>query len=245
MKLFSKKSVCQFLTLVMCIVGIQTVHATEIYYTNQYGVEFTKDQYDFFSAMYSEGYQEMITPEVFGMFEEEIMKPELVKSKTYIEYLPYSTMATTISSSAKTLKISRAVGTRCSVSVSLDWKVSPATRSYDVMGAYLPNSTLTSTPTTVVTAGSYTSLESDVKKTSTGFGVSFKLPSQDYIKIAQTFNTTTGGRVYASYQHSMDNVSLSVSKDYTIGYAGLGNVFDFYTNARGHYDSMEGVYIDC
>ncbi len=245
MKLFSKKSVCQFLTLAMCIVGIQTVHAAEIYYTNQYGVTFTKEQYDFFSAMYNEGYQERITPEVFGMFEEEVMKPELVESKTYIEYLPYSTLATSVSSSFKTLKISRAVGTRCSVSVSVDWKVSPSTRSYDVIGAYLPNSTLIGTPYTATYAGNSSTNETDIKKTSTGFGVSFKLPSQDYIKITQTYNTTTGGRVYASYQHATDNVSLETSKNYTIAYAGLGNVFDFFTVARSHYDAMSGVYIDC
>lgn len=245
MKLFSKRNVF-LLILSMCMLGVQNVKAAEeVYYTNPNNVSFTKEQYDFFTAMYYEGYQEIVTPELFAMFEEDEMMADLVESKTYVDYDIPSTRATVVTSNSKSLKIAKGGSSRCSVSVVLNWTGSPTIRSYDVIGAYLPSVTLIGTPYTTSSAGSTTTIENDLRNTSTGFGVSIKLPSQDYIKIAQTYMTTTGGRVYASYQHAMVNVTQSDSRNYSVGYAGLGHVFDFVSNTRGYYDGMEGVYIDC
>lgn len=246
MKLFSKKNICCFM-IAICVVSFQNVKAAEedVYYTNSNNVSFTKEEYDFFTAMYYEGYQDIVTPELFAMFEKDVMHPDLVVTKKYTQYVIPTTRGTIVSSQYKTLQISYAKLTRCNVSISLDWHASPSVRSYDVIGAYLRNVTRVGTPYTTVSAGGITTIENDLKTTDTGFGVSILLPSKDYIKIAQTFNTTTGGEVYASYQHAKSNVSHSDSKNYSIGIAGLGHVFDFDSSVWSKYDAMEGVNASC
>lgn len=221
------------------------VNAEEIYYTNANNVSFTKEQYDYFTAMFQEGYQDILTPEMFNQYEKEVMHPDLVEIKTYVEYLPPATRASGITTPAKSLKIAVSKMTECFTGVTLTWTVDPTIKSYDVMGAYLKNLTLTSTPFTTVTssAGSFTA--NDIKKLSNGFGTSIKLPDGLNIVINQSYNTTKGGTVYAAYEHAMSNVSFSNSQNFTIGLGGQGNVFDFADSVWGKYDQMDGVSATC
>ena len=64
------------------------------------------------------------------------------------------------------------------------------------------------------------------------------------IIVSQSFSTTLGGTVYASYQHATSSISLASSKYYTISKSGYGKVFSFYNNMSSKYDGMGGVYID-
>ncbi len=232
--------------MLMGFLGVitQQVNAEEIYYENEKGVVFTKEQYDFFTAAYYDGFQKIMSQKEFDYFKPEEMKKELVESKVYEEYI--NPMGTEVSSSAKRLKISKISATsNVKVTLYLEWLGTPTVRSYDLMGAYLSGTSIIGTPSTLIgySGGSYYSNE--IQSSSAGFGVSLKLPdSGSNIKISQTYTVNYGGRVYGSYQHAMNNVSLSTSKNYTIGYAGFGHVFIFNFGAGNNYDGFSGVDID-
>ena len=47
------------------LAGINVYAEEDIYYTNDNGVSLTKTEYDFFTKMYWDGYQEFVTPDGF------------------------------------------------------------------------------------------------------------------------------------------------------------------------------------
>lgn len=231
-----------FITMLMFVI-LPKVEAKskEVFFTNSYGVEFNEKEYDYFSKMFYDGYQETITPDEFNQYEKHEMDASLVETKFASIIQPYSTI---ISTSAKTLKISTSGSSKKYVSVVATWKGSPSVRSYDLIGAYLSGVTLNGTVTTKLTysGGGYFSTE--MKTFNNGFGVSIELPkSGNNVVISQSFTTTTGGTIYASYQHAISNLSLSDSKKYSIGKNGYGNVFIFDSSIRNKYDGMSGVNI--
>ena len=79
-----------------------------------------------------------------------------------------------------------------------------------------------------------------------GYGAVIKMPTGGNSIIASTTFTVTGsGRVYGSYQHAKTSISLANASTFTIGNAGLGNVFRFSsTTIANKYDAMGGVYTD-
>ena len=64
------------------------------------------------------------------------------------------------------------------------------------------------------------------------------------IKLTQSYKTSSGGTIYASYQHSTSTISLADSKNYTIGKNGLGNVFIFSNGLGSKFDAMRGISIN-
>ncbi len=76
-------------------------------------------------------------------------------------------------------------------------------------------------------------------------GISLKTPiNVGLTKIIQYFTVQNKGKVYASYQHAKQNISLEDSQKFNINYNGLGNVFYFNDlNIRNVYDVMSGVEI--
>ena len=236
-----------FLKVLILVLGVSfvNVNAKETtYYINKYDVEFTKTQYDYFSKMFYEGYQDLIDQETFKSYKNEEMNPNNVETKYLNEYMP---LGSTVETTAKTLKISKAATTSVSTRLAtvLTWKGSPSIRSYDVMGSYLNGSSLLSGVNTTVSysGGSFNSNE--IQSNSSGFGVSILLPSSgSSINISQTFTVNNGGHIYASYQHATRNVSLTNSKSYTIGYNGYGHVFNFTYGVNSYYDGMSGVDIE-
>jgi hypothetical protein len=217
---------------------IPEVKAAELYYKNDNGVILTKDEYDFFSYMFWEGSQELITKEDYSRFvKSNIMYGELGDSI----YTEMQTRATSIETNNRTLKIVKSCNSDCLISVTLTWKNNPTIKSYDVMGAYLENTQLVNSPKTVIGSTSYT----DIKTFNNGFGVSMLLPKYDAAPVInQTFRVAKGGTIYASYQHSMRNISLADSKNYTLSKTGYGGVFNFYSTAANTYDRMNGVSIN-
>lgn len=236
------KKILILLITVICGMCIQ-VSAKESYYKNDNNVSFTKEQYEYFTAMFYDGYQELITQEEFNTYNEDEMKAEYVETK-YLDFIsPLSTLHET---AAKQLKISKStISPIAKISVVLTWKGTPKVKSYDVMGTYLEGVNLVGNVITKVSysGGNYDSNE--IKNFNNGFGVSIKLPSSgSNIIVSQSFNATLGGTVYASYQHATSSISLASSKYYTISKSGYGKVFSFYNNMSSKYDGMGGVYID-
>ncbi len=233
------------------ILNTSTVNAQEdIYYVNDNGVSFTKNEYDFFSKMYYDGYQQTMTASDKAYFNGFDLNPDSVERVEYDESQIENdvkqpiTRNTSHETGSKKLTIAKATSDYTIISVSLQWKSNPSVRSYDVIGARFVNTSKIGSPTTRLSysGGTYTS--SNIVNKNNGFGVSIKLPSSgSSIYVTQTYTVTNGGTVYASYQHAKNSVTLAQSKNYTIGSAGYGSVFKFDSSVSSKYDGMGGVYI--
>lgn len=221
--------------------GIVNVNA-DSYYVNALGVSFSKEQYDYFTEMYYDGYQEIMTQTDFDSFDNDYMNKNLVDSFYVIDINPI-TRATSISTPAKTLKISKtAMANSSRISTVLTWNSNPTVKSYDVMGSYLDGVSLIGSVTTKMQNNVGASTYSINKSSNNGFGTSIPL-SGSSIRLSQTFTVSNGGTVYASYQHATSSISLNNSQNYTFSKNGFGQVFIFTSPALEIYDHMSGVYI--
>ena len=241
-----KKHLYFLLFIVFSIfVGIVSVNAQDYYYINDNGVTFTKDQYDFITEMYYEGYQAYMTEDDINYFNGIKMVPGTVESKEYVEtyHDGYQTRGTEHETQSKRLKISKINST---IAISCVWKKSPSVRSYDLIGTYLNGPSLSSTPSSKITYSGGSIYPSATKTPGNGYGAVIKLPSSGNSIIASsTFTVSGSGRVYGSYQHAKSSISLANASSFTIGNGGLGNVFKFSSQTiRSKYDGMGGVFID-
>lgn len=246
MKKFLKLNTILFITLLTININkIKAKSLDEVYYTNANNVSLTKEQYDFFTNLYYEGYQRLITIEELNSYSIEEIKPELVETKYLNNNIQL--LSTSHNDLDKNIKISSTpYGSYKMISTVVKWTTFPTIKSYDLIGANLSGVIQNGQVKTILDYrnGSYES--NDIKKFNNGFGVSIKLPtsgSNDII-ISQSFKVTTGGTVYASYQHATSNITLERSKNYTIGLGGYGNVFKFTNGVGSYYDGMQGVSID-
>lgn len=57
-----------FSLIISTFLFINVVNAEEIYYMNEKGVSFTKEQYDYIGKMYEDGYQKIISQEELDNF---------------------------------------------------------------------------------------------------------------------------------------------------------------------------------
>ncbi len=149
--------------------------------------------------------------------------------------------------------------TICGFAVSLEWLKLPAARSYDVIAArwtgnfkvkdYAAN--LYYRTNGLLDGESYEPgyNENCIKKTSSGIGVSMKLPTNKtdlsaYFDVQGSLPMGEVLGVYATYQHAQSSLSLSDSMSYTFSENGLGNVL-YYSNStiRNKYDKMQGVSV--
>ena len=223
--------------------NVTKVAAEEIFYENDKGVTFTKEEYDYITYMFWDGFQDEMTEADYDKY----IDYDLINStkKGKVVYEPPVTRATYIEDRAARLQIAYACGVNdCLVSVDYIWKVNPTVRSYDVMGAYLYNTSLTNTPTTYLSSTQGGQFYSNYRMFSNGFGISMQLPQYaSDLKINQNFRVEEQGTVYASYQHAMRSTSLANSQNYTLSRSGFGGVFDFEGVAFNTYDRMNGVEI--
>jgi len=240
-----KKRIAFLVTILVCCLFVSSVNAKEVYYENNNGVQLTQEEYDFLQNFYWTTYPDTMTEEMYSEFiESNIMNGEVETKKIYYgnDYLARGTF---FEDTYRSLNIARSCeGTECFISVALEWLSIPYIKSYDVMGAYLDDTTLIQSPVTTVSSTTQGYGASALKTESDGFGASFLLPTsgRTYI-IGQTFYVSRGGHVYASYQHAMSNTTLNVSQNFSISYAGYGGVFNFGSNAQLVYDQMNGVDI--
>lgn len=243
MKKYSKILVLLILCLT-CLFGQKDVSAkeTNIVYTNSNDVSFTQEEYDFFTKMYWDGYQNDMTQDDYNEFVSKDFLNAEFDSKTV--YDAPKTRGTYFSSNYKSIKISKMCSDNCRISVVVTWLVNPNIRSFDVIGAYLSGTTLQSTPGTRVVSSTQTKVALNIKKQEHGFGTSVLLPDTgDSVKLNQDFYVAKGGYVYASYQHAVRNATLTTSQKFNISGVGFGGVFSFYDEAYDVYDDMPGVDI--
>lgn len=232
-----KKTIAIILAL---FVGIMSVNA-ESYYTNKYGVEFTKEQYDFFTEMYYEGYQNYMTEDDLKYFDINnliIDDIETVYSDDLISPYVDSTTGT-----KKTLKISKGPSVSgYTITVVADWFQEPSVRSYDVIGARFDGLALANKPTTKIVNSTGENILTNIDESTNGFGQTFLLSGKE-ITITQTYQVRGSGTVYASYQHAKKTISAANSRKYTISSDGFGGVFKFTGTAANVYDNSQGVSI--
>ena len=240
-----KKNLCFLFVLIFSLfIGILSVNAQDYYYINDNGVTFTKDQYDFISEMYYDGYQAYMTEDDMKYFDGVKMIPGTVEVKKYMEYdNEYQTRGNIHETQSKILQIAKASNV---IAISCAWKKSPNVRSYDLIGAYLNGPSIIGTPSAVISYSGGVVYPSATKQPSNGFGAAIKLPTGGNSIIASsTFNISGSGRVYGSYQHAKSSISLANANSYSISSSGLGQVFYFSNiNIRNKYDAMSGVFID-
>ena len=228
--------------ILFSVILLPTVSAKEGYYVNGNGVVFTKLEYEFFSKMYWEGYQDFVTQNEYDVIKNLDLFNQELEKETYVNYS--TARGSTVTSNLRTLSIAKACNNSCYNTLVTTWIGNPFIKSYDVMGARLSGPNLIAINNLIVTGDNYYQSYSNPKRYSNGFGYSFQLPNTSNIRVTTSFTTSLNGMVYGSYQHAMSNIDLSVSNLYTIGVGGYGNVFHFSGSARNIYDNAPGVDID-
>lgn len=217
---------------------------TSEFYTNKNNVTFTQEEYEFLSEMYWEGYQDIMTKKEYESFKEEDLISGDFETKFINENQLQIIRGASHSTGSKSLKISKSCSEKCRISVVLTWTVNPAIRSYDVIGAYFDGVSLQTDPITRVVSSDSTSYSYNIKQASNGVGTSVLLPSGSNIIVNQEYSVSTGGKVYASYQHAKQNTTLASSQKYNFSILGYGNVFLFDSSVQSIYDAMNGVNIE-
>ena len=237
---------------VLCIFGItKNVYAEEAYYTNPYGVEFSREEYEFLTTFYNPKHPDIMTRDMYDQFIEDDLMNSEVEIVTYSEpQLPLlnpgiGPNSTSHSTSYKTVQIGKGCNPMfCAINIQNTWHVSPSVRSWDNIGAYLDGPSLISHEDTYVYSTAGVNHFSNLITTN-GIGNSVELPSTgEDIVISISFKVTRGGTVYGSYQHAMQTTTLANSQNYTLSIGGYGGVFLYNGTAIGIYDGMNGVDID-
>lgn len=228
-----------------CSMNLVYAQSNEIYYVNPNNVEFNKIQYDFFSKMFWDGYQQYVSLEEFDMVSTLGLFNAPVESQVVTIYASNDSMfrTSTITEKLRTLTISKSCTSECFVSLVVKWNGIPTIKSYDVFGARVVNSSLLKINNALVSGYNYSKIYSTFQRNGDGFGYSIEIPNTNNITVSVSFTTLLNGIAYGSYQHAMSNLSFSNSQLYTIGAGGYGGVFKFYGAAIGKYDNANGVNI--
>ena len=231
------------ITFILSFLFVSNVNAEEVYYTNSYGVNFSKKQYNYFSEMYWDGYQSLVTIKEF----EKVANLNLFDSKIekVIMIMPQSinSKGPSLTQNGRTTTINKSCSTQCLVALNTTWNTNPTIKSWDVTGVRVSGTTINSINTVKVSGTGYYTTYSNPQIFTNGFGYSVPLPNANNLKVSFSFYATLGGSVYGSYQHAMSNTTEAISKLYTISSGGYGSVFSFYGSAVGIYDGTGGVNI--
>ena len=213
------------------------------YYVNSNGVKLTKKEYNFVKEFYSLEYLERMEKEdYYWLLDLKINENEVVIKSSNEDII--ATKGANHQTGSKKLSIAKScTSSVCTVITSVTWLVEPKIRSYDLIGARFENASLSNnTISTKVYSSNGTTTFSNYKISTNGIGNSVLLPTgAKNISVDQKFYMKKGGKVYASYQHSIKNISLATSKLYQISERGYGNVFLFSGAAVGVFDGMSGV----
>ena len=239
-----------FLIMFIAILSIlphYNVSAEEVYYTNSNGVDFTRDEYDYFSEMFWDGYQEYVTRSEFDQVANLDLFNQPIYKNTYTTPVDFNSLYYTngnpLTEKSRTITLSKSCSSTCFLSLVNVWNATPNVKSWDVFGARASGATIT-TVNTALMYGDTTSV-SYLNPTIAGggFGYSMLVPNDTGIKSAVSFYSTTGGTIYGTYQHAMTGITEANSHLYNIVYYGYGGVFNFYGAAFGIYDGCNGVNI--
>lgn len=125
--------------LVMCLLGLMftiklnLVNAKEIFYTNQYGVAFSENQYNYYSKMFWNGYQDLVTQDEFDYVNELNLFDS--KIETFILQENALQPLSTLTEKSRTLTMNKSCSSQCYISLQASWNAKPNVKSYDVIGA--------------------------------------------------------------------------------------------------------------
>lgn len=221
----------------------KNVNAQGFFYQNDLGVKLSKEEYEFISNMYWDGYQEYFTPDNYNEFKNMNLFNQPIEkvTKEFID-VPL-TRGTSVTSNLRTLSIAKSCSDTCVLSLVNKWNGTPTIKSYDVFGVRVTGVSITDIRNALVSGQNYGKSYSNPKVYNNGFGFSILVPNVSNVKTSVTFTTTKGGTVYGSYQHAMRNTTEAVSKQYTIDLGGYGRVFNFTGSASDIYENAPGVDI--
>ena len=234
-----------FLFVAFILMG-HKVYAEEIYYTNSKGVSFTKEQYDFYTYLTHDGFQEHVTQDML----DEIATADLSTIKVKkVGICPNPTRDDNlyVITSAKSLEMSNyCSGGYCRIYSTVEWFGEPTVKSYDLYGAYFDgNVSMIASPMTMASSSDYFSDSVTIVYDTNGFGAVLQVPTTgDDIYFDISFLYSGTGTIFVSYQHAMSPITLANAQLFNIDLIGYGGVFDFYGAAVGVYDQMPGVHMD-
>ena len=214
-------------TLMFAVLAIANVSAKEVYYSNG-TVELTEKEYNYVKEFYGDEYLKNMTKENYKWLDE--LDVNNIDYKIKFAKVPDASVnGGYVGTNAKTLGISGGCDTNyCTVTVLAKWLGNPTVRSWDVMGAFFYGTSLyNQNVRTILTSSNGSTIPSNYRFLSNGFGNSFQLPSGSSIIIEQRYYMKPGGTVFASYQHAMSTSTLEKSKSYDLGVTGYGGVFIF------------------
>lgn len=240
--------------IALVVLAGKNVYAKDIYYTNSSGVSFTKEEYDFFTYMTWDGYQEYVTQDMVDEIQGKTIHDPDVKK---VSLCPSTKKASGNVASTRSSNLEVTTDTKsltlgkyctpyfCRVMMDLLWFDEPYIKSHDVVGSLLDGPTRLTNPTTLVATPSTTASHLAAVYDTDGFGTVVKLPdTTEQIHITQSYMYSGTGVIYYTYQHSMFTISLANAQLFNIDIIGYGNVLDFYGAATGFYDAMPGVYVE-
>lgn len=140
-----------------------------------------------------------------------------------------------------------------------DWLSIPVTKSFDIIAlrfinfSYIPDTTETDNLEGYQYYNNkkihYTHSSNNFKECNKGVGLSVNIVDSvtDSLSVKLSATVYTYGSVftvYGTYQHSVDDISLSTSKKYDIvSENGMGDVLKFKGNVGKHYDNTKGLRI--
>lgn len=235
------------ITLFIVVLSVNTyaLDNEEIYYTNDHYVSFTKEEYDFVSKFYFDGYQKFMNQEDYNY----IIENDLLNSNIQIEEYSDEGLMTladvSYATGSKKIQLASACGTTCSMAITLRWLKSPNVRSYDLIGAYSPTSGSLKFSNSRILYDETSTQYKEYRQESHGVSATMKLPaSGEDIIIIMEFKANSGTRVYASYQHAKKTISLANSRKYSFLGSGYGGVFRFDESVSSYYDAMGGVILN-
>lgn len=241
-----RKFLVSIISLITGLIFTFTVEAQEsIFYTNNQNVNFTEKEYNFVTNLFYDGFQEIMdVNDYYKIFKDQDFINNPTVSKTYEEKSAIQPYSNNHETGSKILTIKRNCSSDCMITITVQWKVMPKIRSYDVIGTRFKNVNRLDTATTKVKLDSTFNSSSTTDYKDNGFGASIKLPTGgNSLIITQFFKVTKGGTVYGSYQHATRTISLANSRNYSISSNGLGGVFSFNDGYNSYYDAMGGVDI--
>lgn len=234
-----------FLTFVLFIIFTCNVSAKEnVYFTSSNGVEMTELEYNNVKAIHGEEFLNSMDLETFNDYYEfyscqNLEIKEVSSNDLNNNIVPFSNNHSTESKDLSIISTKNSNNEKL-ITIKLHWKKLPKIRSYDVFGFLAPGINYSGLKAKVNFYGTLTQLTNNINQTSNGYGISVKLPTDcNQISMEISFKTTSSGTIYASYQHSVKNISLYDSMNYTFSYNGLGKVFLF--NNESLFDKMGGV----
>lgn len=231
------------LTIILFNSNAMALENEEVYYTNDNGVNFTKEEYDFVSKFYFDGYQKLMTQDDYNyIIDNQLMNGEIKVTQIVDPGSLNSRASDYYATGSKKLQLSSSCSSTCSMTITLTWLVSPNVRSYDLIGAYSPTSDSMKFTGARFYYDGVVKEYNEYRQESHGVSATFKLPTVgEDIVLVFNFKANKGSTVYASYQHAKKTISLANSRKYSFNSGGYGSVFLFEESVNDYYDAMRGV----